>query len=191
MRAPLTRSLIVAVLLVAVLPATIGSAPPQGREPVVERRVQPVATSIYRDTTGILTCGVISCSYYFDREATRTIADVVESNENAINGAAAGAVGVACAAAGAGAVAAAFCVTVGGVAAGAYVDEVKQAARDNGCLRLRNNTPQFALYVIGAAPALVGPTAPISAPPALSAVVAAAAGTTVPVADNSGYCRNR
>ena len=190
MRVSLRRSLLAATLLFALLVSAIGSAAPR-KSDVVEQHVQPVAFSIYEDAKGVLTCGVISCSYYFDRQATRTIAEVVERHESALNGAAAGAVGVACAATGAGVIATAFCVTAGGAAAGAMIDEVKAAERENGCIRLRNNTPQFALYVIAAAPVLIGPTAPVTAPPALSTAVAVAAGTTVPVADNSGYCKDR
>jgi hypothetical protein len=182
MRLPLVRSAVVAALLVAVALTGGGS--------VAERPVAPVATTLYRDATGVLTCGVVTCSYYFDRRSTRTIADVVGRHEGAINGGAAGLVGVACAATGAGAIASAFCTTAGGVAAGAYLDQVKAARSADGCLRLLNNTAQFAPYIISIAPTLLTPVGAVVVPATLPGVVAAGAGSTIPLVDDSGFCEN-
>jgi len=55
-------------------------------------------------TTGssVYTCGVISCSYYINRQATKSAAEYIERHENTANVALAGVATGACVATGAG-----------------------------------------------------------------------------------------
>src|SRR4051794_21396537 len=87
--------------------ASAGDAPPR---PVEEAQMRLVASSdpygedVDVVTTGssVYTCGVISCSYYINRQATKSAAEYIERHENTANVALAGVATGACVATGAG-----------------------------------------------------------------------------------------
>jgi hypothetical protein len=152
-RTGLRLVVVVALVLVAVVSATgserrtvhvLAGAGDGAPQPVEQAKVRLVASSGHYDddvdvvTAGssVYTCGVISCSYYINRRATKSAAEYIERHENTANVALAGIATGACVATGAGSAAVGVCITAANAAAAYVLDEIKAAGDRGQCLRL-------------------------------------------------------
>lgn len=166
---------LVALLTVALLGGAGGLHPPvpttstPERLPVVRTPVRLAAAEIIYEGRSVYTCGHVSCSFYLNRRATRSVADAVGRYENTTTAAFGSIFAAACAATGAGAVAVTLCAGAGATAGSLAVDQFVAAGDRGQCMRM------YYYYIPD--PFNAGdPFLPVS-PPSLTP-------------DDSGYCRN-
>lgn len=144
---------VISLVLVAIISATSTGSQTQratarpgdaASPPVEQVQARLVASSNPYDDdvdvvsagSSVYTCGVVSCSYYINRQGTRSAAEYIERHENAANVALAGIATGACVATGAGGAAVGVCITAANAAAAYVMDEIKAAGERGQCLRL-------------------------------------------------------